>query len=109
MALTPQAVEKMLKQSWKRFTWWRKTRVLAGAFLLLSLVITLALCLSLENAEANRATLNWVAFSLFPLIAVCLIAAFGQMQSSLNDTRGALSNFSNPNGDSGTNIDNASR
>ena len=99
----------MQLRSWKRLTWWQRTRVLAATFGLLSFVMTLALCVTMANIEVQRSTLNWVTFSLFPLIAVCVIAAFAQIQSSLNDTRGALSNFSDPDGTNGIEVDDGSR
>jgi len=83
----------MQLRGWRHLTWWYKTRLAAALFLLTALAMTLGLCVSLSENAVERATLNWVTFSFFPLAVVCLIATLAHLQDGLNNTRGALSNY----------------
>ena len=87
--------------NWIRLTWWQKTRVAALAFSLLATACLFLLTILLAGLShtAMISSLSWLAFSMFPLLIVVLIATLVRVQSQINlksgTSRATVSNPSN--------------
>jgi len=72
--------------NWIRLTWWQKTRAAALAFSMLATICLFLLTILLAGLSNTTLvnSLSWLAFSMFPLLIVVLIATLVRVQSQIN-------------------------